>query len=255
MDEKTSVAVSEKRKKGSRHKEPVCEQLSFAAKEAFKRLRTNLCMTFPEGDKSCHLIGVTSAQPGDGKSTISLNLAYSLAELGKKVLLIDADMRRSSIHDKTGIARAPGLSNLMSNSNSIASAVRTYKSSTDDTNFDILPSGDPAHNPSELLNSKRMATLLETLATAYDFIVLDLPPIGAVVDAISVSREIDGMLVVVRENACPRGLLADCMQQLEYAGANILGFVINGALEGSGKKYQYGKGYYGSYYGGYGGYY
>ena len=113
----------------------------------------------------------------------------------------------------------------------------------------MIPSGEVPKNPSELLNSKLMSKLLETLSTAYDFIVIDLPPIGAVIDAVSVAQELDGMLVVIRENACPRGLLAECMQQLSYANVNILGFVVNGAMEGSSKKYQYGG--YGSY-GGYG---
>ena len=95
-----------------------------------------------------------------------------------------------------------------------------------------------------------MATLLQTLSTAYEYIIIDLPPIGAVVDAVSVAREIDGMLVVIRENTCPRGLLTDCMQQLEFAGVQVFGFVVNGALEGSGKKYQYNSkyGYYNNYY-------
>ena len=249
MDEK-KTAVAESAKKTHSGKQPVCENLSFAAKEAFKRLRTNLVMSFPQEDTSCHLIGVTSAQPSDGKSTIAINLAYSLAELGKKTLLIDADMRRSSIHEKAGVERTPGLSNLMGNTNSISSAMRKYHSGTSETAFDIIPGGDVPQNPSELLNSKRMSSLLQTLSTAYDYIVLDLPPVGAVVDAVSVAREIDGMLVVIRENTCPRGLLADCMQQLDYAGVNLLGFVVNGALEGSSKKYQYDKkyGYYNNYY-------
>ena len=249
MDEKRTGSESKQNKKQSK-KQAVCENLSFAAKEAFKRLRTNLVMSFPQGDTSCHLIGITSAQPSDGKSTIALNLAYSLAELGKKTLLIDADMRRASIHEKTGIEKTPGLSNLLESADSVASLMRKYQSSTSSVSFDIIPGGDVPQNPSELLNSKRMATLLQTLSTAYEYIVIDLPPIGAVVDAVSVGREIDGMLVVLRENTCPRGLLADCMQQLEYAGVEVLGFVVNGALEGSGKKYQYNSkyGYYNNYY-------
>ena len=238
MDEKKTTETAAKSKQ-KRSRQPLCENLSFAAKEAFKRLRTNLVMSFPQEDTSCHLIGVTSAQPSDGKSTIAINLAYTLAELGKKTLLIDADMRRPSIHVKAGVEKSPGLSNLMGGTNSISNALRTYQSSSSDTTFFVLPGGDPVQNPSELLNSKRMSSLLQTLSTAYDYIVIDLPPIGAVVDAISIAREIDGMLVVIRENTCPRSLLADCMQQLEYAGANVLGFVVNGALEGSGKKYQY----------------
>lgn len=248
MDEKRTGSESKQKKQSK--KRAACENLSFAAKEAFKRLRTNLVMSFPQEDTSCHLIGITSAQPSDGKSTVAINLAFSLAELGKKTLLIDADMRRASIHEKAGIEKTPGLSNLMGSTNSIASTMRKYQSSTSSASFDIIPGGDAPQNPSELLNSKRMSTLLQTLSTAYEYIVIDLPPIGAVVDAVSVAREIDGMLVVIRENTCPRGLLADCMQQLEYAGVEVLGFVINGALEGSGKKYQYnGKyGYYNNYY-------
>lgn len=251
MDEK-KAAAEKKRKKHTHHSEQLCEHLSFAAKEAFKRLRTNLVMSFPAEDTSCHLIGITSAQPSDGKSTIAINLAYSLAELGKRTLLIDADLRRSSIHEKAGVEKTPGLSNLMTDSNSITAALKKYSSSTDATSFDIIPGGDIPKNPSELLNSKRMETFLQTLATAYEYIVIDLPPVGAVVDAVALARVLDGMLVVVRENTCPKSLLADCMQQLDYAGVNILGFVINGALEGSGKKYQYGKsGYYGGYYSSY----
>lgn len=237
-------------------KESVCENLSFAAKEAFKRLRTNVVMSFPEGDTSCHIIGVTSSQPHDGKSTIATNLAYSLAELGKKVLLIDADMRRPTVHEKLGVEKHPGLSDLTRDYNSINNALKPYKSAGG-VSFDVLPGGDAIENPSELLNSKRMSTLLETLSTAYDYIVVDLPPIGAVIDAVSISRSIDGMIVVVRENTCPRGLLNECMLQLKYVNVNILGFVINGALEGSSKKYQYGAyGSYGSYgsYGYYGSY-
>lgn len=240
MANKNSQSVS----KSGKGKLPVCENLSFASKEAFKRLRTNLVVSFPADDTSCHLVGITSAQPGDGKSTIALNLAYSLAELGKKTLLVDADLRRASIHDKLGIERVPGLSELIKgNINDISVSVRRYASSN--TQLDIIPSGEMPENPSELLNSERCARLFELLAQAYDYIVVDLPPIGAVVDAVSIAQELDGMLVVIRENACPRGLLNDCIQQLNYANATILGFVVNGAMEGSSKKYQYGK--YNSY--------
>ena len=241
MDEKKTASASDRPKK---NRQPICEHLSFAAKEAFKRLRTNLVMSFPEDDLSCKMIGITSAQPSDGKSTVSINLAYSLAELGKKVLLIDADLRRSSIHTKADVEKSPGLSELIAGGKAISASLRQYKSDSG-TSFDILPSGESPQNPSEMLNSARMSLLLQKLATVYDYVVLDLPPVGAVVDAVSVSRELDGMLVVIRENTCPRGLLSECISQMNYANINILGFVINGALEGSGKKYQYNKyGYY-----------
>ena len=245
MDEKKNASVSDSPKK---RKQLVCENLSFAAKEAFKRLRTNLTMSFPQDDSSCKLVGITSAQPSDGKSTVAINLAYSLAELGKKVLLIDGDMRRSSIHVKAGVEKCPGLSELIAGNNAVSASLKKYISESG-TSFDIIPSGESPQNPSEMLNSARMSLLLQKLATVYDYVILDLPPVGAVVDAVSVSRELDGMLVVIRENTCPRGLLSECISQMNYANINILGFVINGALEGSGKKYQYNKyGNYKSYY-------
>jgi len=96
-------------------------------------------------------------------------------------------------------------------------------------------------------------TLLKTLKTAYDYIILDLPPVGAVIDAVSISKQTDGMIVVLRENNCPIGVFKDCVSQIQEANVPILGFVINGALEGSGKKYGYKSNYgsYGNYYGTY----
>ena len=244
-----STASSGKRRR-NKNGVQVGDELSFAAKEAFKRLRTNMIMSFPQEDTSCHAIGITSVQPEEGKSTIAINLAYSVAELGKKVLLMDADMRRASIHVKADVERTPGLYELLTGEDDISECLRKYTNRNGDVSFDIIPGGGTAKNPSELLNSHRMTTLLEKLNTVYDYIIVDLPPIGAVVDAVAVSGGLDGMLVVIRENNCPQNLLAECMSQLEYANVNVLGFVVNGALEGSGKRYQYGKyGKYGKYYG------
>lgn len=226
-------------KKDNNPRSAICENLNFATKEAFKRLRTNAVMALEDGETGCKVIGVTSAQPREGKSTISINLAYSLAELGKKVLLIDADMRRPSIHAKTEIEKTPGLSNLLISSNSVSAAINKYKSTKGETSFDIMPGGDEIENPSELLDSKRMETLMNVLKNAYEYILIDLPPVGAVVDAVSVSKLTSGMIVVIRENNCPRGVFSDCIEELKLAKANIIGFVVNGALEGSGKKYQY----------------
>ena len=217
----------------------ICENLAYASKEAFKRLRTNVLLSLPEETEGCAIIGVTSAQPAEGKSTVSINTAFSFAELGKKVLVIDADLRRPSLHEKLGIAQAPGLSNLLSGSNSVGAAIKTYKSKTDDTSFDIISSGSIVPNPSEILTSDRMGKLLQALSGAYDYVFLDLPPVGAVIDAVSVGRYAQGMIVVVRENHCPAPVFDDCIEQLRYAGIKILGFVVNGAVEGAGKKYQY----------------
>lgn len=217
----------------------LCENLSYAAKEAFKRLRENVLLALPKETDGCAIIGVTSAQPAEGKSTISINTAFSFAELGKKVLVIDADLRRPSLHEKIGVSQTPGLSNLLSDSNSIGAAIKTYKSKTSDTSFDIITSGGIISNPSEVLTSDRMGKLLRALSSAYDYIFLDLPPVGVVIDAVSVGRYAEGMIVVIRENHCSAPVFDDCIEQLRYAGIRILGFVVNGAVEGAGKKYQY----------------
>ena len=219
----------------------LCEHMTYAAREAFKRLRTNVVMSLPEeAGKRCRVIGITSAQPTEGKSTVAINLAYSLAELGKSVILVDGDMRRPSLHDKLGFRLEPGLGDLLTREDQVSAAVVSYKSSEDQTAFNMIPAGTIPANPSELINSKRFETLMKMLSSACDYIILDLPPVNAVIDAVNASKLTDGMIVVVRENNCPKYVLEDCMEQLQYAKANVLGFVVNGSVGGSSKRYQYG---------------
>ena len=219
-----------------------CENLSFAAKEAYKRLRTNVQFCFT-GEESCRVIGVTSPQPSEGKSMTAINLAYSMAQTEKKVLLIDADMRRSSIGGKLEMESGAGLSNLLTTVGSINGVLRRYAPSDGTPGFDVITGGVVPPNPSELLNSERMASLMRKLREAYDFIIVDLPPVGAVADAQTVARLTDGMLVVMRENHCTQSILNDCLAQLKLANAKVLGFVLNGSVAGSSKVYSYNKYY------------
>ncbi len=228
----------------------ICEHMNFAGKEAYKRLRANVMIALEEmQEKKCCVIGITSAQPSEGKSTTSINLAYSLAEMEKSVLLIDCDLRRPSIHTTMGVPLSPGLSEVLMGTEELKNVVGRYKSSTDDTSFDLIVSGDYPSNPSELLNSSRFRKFIEAVSTIYDYLIIDLPPVNAVVDAVSVSKYTDGLIVVIREGHCPRGILASCVEQLKYARANILGFVMNGCVGGSGKRYYYKQQYYYHHYG------
>lgn len=232
----------------------LCENLSFAGKEAYKRLRTNIRFCFAD-EEDRHTVGVTSAQPSDGKSTTAVNLAYTSAQLNKRVLLIDADMRKPSVESRLGMDLAPGLSNLLTDVNNVTGTVKKYIPQDDSLGFDVITAGDVPPNPSELLNSERMKRLLEKLSSVYDLVIVDLPPVGAVADAQTISHLMDGMLIVVREGHCSKFVMDDCISQLKLTGTKILGFVVNGAVEGSSKSYSYGKyGKYGSY-GSYGGYY
>ena len=234
----------------------LCEHLSFAGKEAYKRLRTNLSFSFPVDEEGCHVVGITSSQPAEGKSITAVNLAYSLAQLGKKVLLIDADMRRSSIDSKLDIPVVPGLSNLLTDLNSSSGSIKKYIPEDNSEGFSVLTAGDTPPNPSELLNSDRMTRLIAKLRTLYDYVVIDLPPVGAVTDAQTVSRLVDGMLVVLREDHTSKYILSDCVQQLQLTNTKILGFVVNGSVDGASKGSSYGKyGKYGYYKNNYSNYY
>ncbi len=222
----------------------VCENLNFAASEAYKRLRTNILFSFAD-NSACRVVGITSALRGEGKSVTAINTAYTMALNGKKVLLIDADMRIPSISKKLNLKKGNGLSNLLVGLDKVAETIQHYECPDSETGFDIIPSGDLPPNPAELLGSKRMASLLESLKQHYGYIFIDLPPICAVSDALIVSKVTDGMMLVVRQDYCRTDTLRDSVKQLEFVDANIIGFVYNGASDGSGAYSKYGK--YGKY--------
>lgn len=220
----------------------LCDGLSFAAAEAYKLLRTNLMFSMPE--KPCRILGVTSSVRGEGKSTTSVNLAYTIAQAGKKTLLIDADMRLPNVASKLSISGTPGLSNLLAGLSSENEAMR--KSEYFD-NWYILPAGVIPPNPSELLGSERMHALLERCSEIFDIIIIDLPPVNIVADALVISSWIDGLVVVVRENYSDRKALNACMYQIRQLGSKFLGFVMTDSDIGEGSYKRYGK--YGHRYG------
>lgn len=237
----------------------LCEHMTYSAREAFKRLRTNMLISLGElSEKSNNIVGITSAQPSEGKSTVAVNLAYSLGELGKSAIVLDCDLRRPTVHTNVGVRQSPGVTEVLNGAVNLRDALTRYKSSTNSTHFDLIPSGEIPDNPSEILGSKAFLQLLKVIGEAYDVVILDLPPVNAVIDAAIVSQLTDGLILIIREDHCPRFVLQDCMEQLKYAKANILGFVMNGSASGAGKRYKYGKDYrynYGYYqYGPYGHY-
>lgn len=227
--------------------------MNFAAAEAYKLLRTNLLFSF-SGASGNRIIGMTSSFRGEGKSLTAINLAYTIAEAEKTVLLIEGDMRLPTLAKRLNFHAKPGLSNLLVGLNSISTAIQRYRASVKEkeVSFDVIVSGDIPPNPSELLGSERMLTLLDKLRERYDYIILDLPPVTAVTDAVIASHMVDGMLVVVRANHAVRGGLSETMRQLSLADAHVLGFVFNGSSESDGRYYKksyykkdyYKKGYY-----------
>lgn len=230
----------------STNKEPtlVGSDISFAASEAYKLLRTKLQFSFA-GEGDSRVIGVSSALTGEGKSLSSVNVAYTLSQLDKRVLLIDCDMRRPSLAAKLPIAKVPGLSNYLSGQSGLNDLFQFCGIPGEEKAFTVIAAGRNPPNPVELLSSPKMSRMLAALREHFDYIILDLPPVGEVSDALAIAKQTDGMLLVVRQNYCNRIAFSSAVRQFEFVGARILGFVYNCVTENSGS---YGKKYYKKYY-------
>lgn len=242
------------RKKGSYDKsslkagkqvELVGGNISFAAAEAYKLLRTKLQFSFVDDEGDCRIIGVSSALTGEGKSLSAVNLAYTTSQLGKRVLLIDCDMRRPSLADKLPIKKSPGLSDFLTGQIQGDNLIQYCGIKEDQRAFHAISSGRTPPNPMELLSSVRMEKMLARLRENYDYIILDLPPVGEVGDALAAAKLTDGMLVVVRQDYCDRIALNSAIRQFEFVDAKILGLVFNCASENGSS---YGNKYYRRYY-------
>ena len=224
--------------------------ISFAAAEAYKLLRTKLQFSFVEDSEGdCRVIGISSALTAEGKSLTAVNLAYSLSQLGKRVLIVDCDMRRPSLSAKLPINKAPGLSDFLTGQTSADSLIQLCGIKEEEKAFHAISAGRTPPNPMELLSSGRMEKMLGRLRGHYDYIILDLPPVCEVGDALAAAKLTDGMLVVVRQNFCDRIALNSAIRQFEFVDAKILGLVFNCTLEnGNGYTNKYYKRYYRKYY-------
>lgn len=241
------TSQSEKKTAGSVHgKAPVLigSGMSFAASESYKMLRTKLQFSFSD-DNNSRVIGVSSAMSGEGKSLSAINLAYTLSQLNKKVLLIDCDLRRPTLAEKLDISKKPGLSSYLAGQCEWAGLVQYCGIREDEQAFHVLVAGQCPPNPIELLSSAKMSKVLKGVRQVYDYVILDLPPVGEVSDAMAVAKQTDGILLVVRQNYCNRLALSDAVRQFEFINSRILGIVYNCASEANKK---YGKGYYKKYY-------
>ena len=219
--------------------------ISFVATEAYKRLRTKLQFSFAD-DSTSRVIGLSSALSGEGKSLTAVNLAYALAQLNKRVIILDCDMRRPTLADKMSLNKKPGLSEYLTGQHEFKDVIQRYGREDEEVAFHVISAGENPPNPVEMLSSLRMERLLASLKDVYDYVVLDLPPVTEVTDAMAIAPKVDGMLLVVRQNYCDRIVLSETVQQFEFINAKILGIVFNCTVEHAGK--YYGNGYYKRYY-------
>lgn len=201
--------------------------------EAYRTLRTNI--DFSSIDEELRVLMLTSAGPGEGKSTTTTNLAVAYAQADRKVLLIDADLRKPTMHQTFLKSNRLGLTNILTGRvNSNEAIVETHIS-----NLDLLPSGPIPPNPSEILASKRMSALLEEMKQSYDIILIDTPPALAVTDAQIVATKCDGVILVIQAGSVKKEAAIRVKSSLEHVKARILGVVLNNVDRKQGEGYYY----------------
>lgn len=191
------------------------------AAEAYRQLRTNI--QFRSLDRPLRTLLVTSTGPDEGKSTTLANLAVTLAQAGSQVVLVDCDLRRSTLHKLFDTPQSPGLTNVL-----LEGGEFPFQE-TGIEGLRLLPSGPLPPNPSELLGSQRMREAIERLKEHADYVLFDSPPVVAVTDAAVLATRMDGVLLVVRAGVTRRELARRAKAHLEQVNAPLIGVVLNGA--------------------------
>jgi capsular exopolysaccharide synthesis family protein len=210
-----------------------------ALAEACRVIRTNLLFMSP--DEPFQALMVASADPREGKTTAAISLAITLAQSGKRVILVDTDLRRPRVHKAFGVRPPVGITSVLVNEATLDEAVME----SEVPNLSLLPCGPVPPNPAELLHSQRFAELLKQMRGKYDRIVFDSPPIGAVTDALVIGPQVDGVILVVRCRKTLRARARVVLTQLRSLGARVAGVILNDVdLHSEDSKYYY---YAGSY--------
>ena len=203
------------------HIEVIHNSKSLVA-ESFRTLRSNL--QFSEFGKNIKLIVITSTSPNEGKSEVSINLAASLAQQGKKVIIIDADMRKGTQHKLTELNNTEGLSTFLLKKTGVDSINHL---TINDVNLDVLTSGPVPPNPAEMLASVSMEQTLKAFGDFYDYVIIDTPPLLAATDAQILASIADATLLVVDIKKTKRRQVIESRRRLDNVGAKLLGLVMN----------------------------
>ncbi|MGX7419732.1 CpsD/CapB family tyrosine-protein kinase [Carnobacterium gallinarum] len=202
--------------------------------EQFRTIRTNI--QFSMVDKDLKSLVFTSSGPGEGKSTTSANVAVVFATQGKRVLLIDADMRKPTVHKTFELTNHQGLTTLLTEKEVILGNIIHE---TDTENLFILTSGPIPPNPSELLDSKKMNKIIKTLEESFDLIIFDMPAIVSVTDAQVMASKTDGTVFVIRNGVANKDAVLKAKELLDIVNANVVGTIFNGLEKRKDKAYKY----------------
>ena len=221
---KIKLGNKNNRNKGEMRTETLSDKSKFAIVESYKAARTNIMFSLSADDQK--LFAVTSYSKGEGKSTVSANLAISFSKMEKKVLLVDCDLRRPNIHNIFKIENTVGLSNIIGKMTDFEETIHRDVL----TNLDIITSGTIPPNPSELLCSARFVNLVKKLYEEYDYIIFDTPPVGVVSDALLLKDLVAGFVVVIRERSTTHGDIQNLLESAKLADSKLLGFIKVGCI-------------------------
>ena len=191
--------------------------------ESMRVFRTSIQLS--STSRESRVIAITSCQPGEGKSTLSMNLAAALAQGGKKVVLVDTDMRRPSVYWRLGLSEKKGLSEFLTGLEALDAVIQTHKTLT---TMDVIPSGICPPLPADLLASDQMKKFVMVLRERYDYVIFDSPPALSVTDPLIVASLADGLVLVIRQGYCTRGMLGRAGEIFRDVGVKVYGFVLNG---------------------------
>ncbi len=221
------------------------DESHFSIVEAYKKTRTNFLFMLGNDKK---VVAFASTIANEGKTTNCLNLAISFAKVGKRVLVIDVDMRKPQVHNYLNVPLSPGLSDVIGQFVQDAPISKTAYE-----NLDVLPAGTLPPAPPELLMTKGFEKLLDTLKETYDYIFIDTPPVHLVTDLAVFAAKIDGIVFVVREKTVPASVLRKAIEGIESVGGKVLGFILNDSERSTAfSKYSYRRRYADKYGYGYG---
>ncbi|MDM8334506.1 CpsD/CapB family tyrosine-protein kinase [Limosilactobacillus panis] len=208
--------------------------------EQFRTLRTNI--NFMAIDHPIKTLALTSANASEGKSTVTDNLAIVWAQTGQKVLLVDADLRRSTLHRTFNLDNREGLTTILT-SRAHTIDLNTIIQPSGIDNLSLLPSGPTPPNPAELLSSQRMKDFLKAARERYDMVIVDVPPMLVVTDTQVISRDLDAVVLVVKQGQTQKLGAKRAVELLKMAHANLLGYVMNDVVSDGSAGYGYGYGY------------
>lgn len=188
--------------------------------EAYRGLRTSL--EYSSVDKELKSLVITSSNPGEGKSTVSSNLAFILSQGGKRVIVVDADLRKPTIHKKFRVDNREGLTEILIGKKNINEVSKKI-----DENIHVITAGKKTPNPAEMVSSKAMEELIEILKRKYDYVIIDTPPVRTISDGVILAAKADGVVLVVRAGKTKSADIVKGYKELEKVKANIVGSVLN----------------------------